>query len=58
MLFVDGNGILHPRQMGLATHIGVLLDIPTIGCAKKLMDIDGLNKSHIRAIKKEFKNNY
>ena len=34
VLIFDGQGIAHPRRMGLATHIGILLDHPTIGCAK------------------------
>jgi deoxyribonuclease V len=31
----DGQGIAHPRRIGLASHVGLFLDVPSIGCAKK-----------------------
>ena len=36
VLMVNGHGIMHPRSFGLASHVGLLMDTPTIGVAKKL----------------------
>jgi len=44
VIMVDGNGVLHQNACGLASHLGVLIDKPTIGVGKTVFYVDGLRK--------------
>ena len=37
VMILDGQGIAHPRRLGIATHFGLLTGVPAIGCAKSLL---------------------
>ena len=54
VVLVDGTGILHPRQAGIASHLGVVTGLPTIGVTKKLLcgrvEIAGLQPLESRPV--------
>ncbi|KAK3557646.1 hypothetical protein QTP70_032305, partial [Hemibagrus guttatus] len=45
VVFVDGNGLFHYREFGLACHLGVLSDLPCVGVAKNLLQVQGVAKN-------------
>ena len=54
LVMVDGNGLLHYHGFGSACHLGVELDIPTMGVGKKLYCIDGLDADVFKGLKKNY----
>ncbi|XP_017292333.1 endonuclease V [Kryptolebias marmoratus] len=45
VVFVDGNGLFHYREFGLACHLGLLSGLPCVGVAKNLLQVQGVDKN-------------
>ena len=46
---MDGCGVMHPRRFGSACHLGVAAGIPTVGVAKNVYAVDGLDRQQIES---------
>ncbi|TCD27157.1 endonuclease V [Pedobacter psychrodurus] len=57
IVVLDGNGILHPRRMGVASHFGILANQSTIGCAKSLLQGKNHQPENVKYSTAEIKNN-
>lgn len=55
VLMMDGHGIAHPRRVGVATHLGLEIGIPTIGCAKSRLygeaDVPGEERGEVSQLR-------
>lgn len=57
IVVLDGNGILHPRRLGVASHFGILANQATIGCAKSLLHGQNHQPQNVKFSTAEIKNN-
>ncbi len=49
-ILLDSKGQLNNKHLSHASHLGILVDIPTVGTAKKLLNTDGLSEAHVRKL--------